>query len=142
MNLGSFASSGLSYEKFPVRAVEWLHRHGAGGRLLTHFNHGSFAIWRLYPLYRVALDGRYEETYPEETVHLARTALQPLSPGHEEALRSIDPDYIIVPGPDWAEDFRGNWDIVFSDSTSAVLARPGLETVDGRPERPMWTPGF
>lgn len=142
MNLRSFSSTGLSYEKFPVAAVEWLHRHGAGGRLLTHFNHGSFAIWRLYPLYRVALDGRYEETYPEETVQLAWLALQPNAPGHEDALRRIDPDYIIVPGPAWAEDFPGDWQTVFSDSTSVVLARPGLPTVDGRPERSMWTPGF
>ncbi len=137
-----FASSGLGYDIFPVGAVEWLAQRGAGGRLLTHFNHGSFALWRLYPLYQVAVDGRYEETYPEETVQLAWTALQPNAPGHEEALRRVAPDYILVPGADWARDFGPPWVVVYQDPVSAVLARPGLATASQRPSRPMWTPGF
>jgi hypothetical protein len=141
-NLASFASSGLSYARYPVGAVEWLHRHGAGGRLLTHFNHGSFALWRLYPLYQVAIDGRYEETYPQETVDLAWMAFQPQLPGHAEALQAIDPDYIIVPDPGWAGDLHGDWETVYADTASVVLARPGLETVDARPPRRMWSPGF
>jgi len=137
-----FASNGLGYDIFPVGAVDWLERRGAGGRLLTHFNHGSFAIWRLYPLYQVAVDGRYEETYPEETVRLAWTALQPNAPGHDEALRLVAPDYILVPGPDWARDFDPSWVMVYEDDVSAVLARPGLTVTADRPPRPMWTPGF
>ncbi|MGW8265717.1 MAG: hypothetical protein ACWGSQ_05065 [Longimicrobiales bacterium] len=142
INLKTFASSGLDYSRYPVDGVEWLHRHGAGGRLLAHFNHGSYAIWRLYPLYRVAVDGRYEETYPEETVQLAWAALYPNVPGHEDALRRIDPDYILLPGPDWARHFGDRWVLVHSDSVSAVLARPGLDAVENRPPRGMWVPGF
>lgn len=142
MHLARFASTGLGYAQYPMGAFEWLERHGQGGRLLTHFNHGSLAIWRLYPLYRVAVDGRYEETYPEETVQLAWTALQPNAPGHDEALAAVDPDYILVPGADWAADFRGDWVTVYADRISAVLARPGLESTADRPPRPMWRPGF
>jgi hypothetical protein len=136
------AAPGLDYEGYPVGAVEWLHRHGDGGRLLTHFNHGSYALWRLYPLYQVAIDGRYEETYPEETVELAALALQPHAPGHADALQQIDPDYIVVPGREWAADFGGDWRMVYSDSTSAVLARPGLGPERDRPPRGVWVPGF
>jgi hypothetical protein len=142
LNLKGFSDSGLDFSRYPVNAVEWLRQHGSGGRLLTHFNHGSYALWRLYPLYQVALDGRYEETYPEETVDLARAALQPHAPGHGDALRRIDPDYILVPGPDWAADFGGDWLMVYSDSVSAVLARPGLEAGEAGPSRGMWVPGF
>lgn len=142
VNLGAFASSGLDYSRYPVEAVEWLHRHGAGGRLLTHFNDGSYALWRLYPLYQVAIDGRYEETYPEETVQLAQAALEPDAPGHRDALRELDPDYILLPRPEWANDFSERWLRVYSDSSWAVLARPGLATIEERPPRGMWVPGF
>jgi hypothetical protein len=137
-----FAERGLGYTQYPVGAIEWLERHGAGGRVLTHFNHGSFALWRLYPLYQVAIDGRYEETYPHETVDMTRLALQPTAPGHAAALRAVDPDYIVVPGVSWARDFGPPWVMVYQDETSAVLARPGLEAGADRPVRPMWQPGF
>jgi hypothetical protein len=90
----------------------------------------------------VAIDGRYEETYPEETVELAALALQPHAPGHADALQQIDPDYIVVPGREWAADFGGDWRMVYSDSTSAVLARPGLGPERDRPPRGVWVPGF
>lgn len=137
-----FADRGLGYAEYPVGAVDWLERHGAGGRVLTHFNHGSFAIWRLYPLYQVAIDGRYEETYPQETMDMAWLALQPTEPGHAAALRAVDPDYIVVPGVSWARDFGPPWITVYEDETSVVLARPGLEGGADRPARPMWEPGF
>jgi predicted small integral membrane protein len=142
VHLVGFSSTGLGYEKYPTGALDWLYRHGAGGRLLSHFNHGSLAIWRLYPHYQVAVDGRYEETYPEETVQLAWTALQPNAPGHDEALARVAPDYILVPGAEWASDFRGGWQTVYADSASAVLARPGLDSYADRTPRPMWAPGF
>jgi len=140
--LADFARAGLGYAPYPVGAVEWLERHGAGGRLLTHFNHGSYAIWRLYPLYQVAIDGRYEETYPQETIEAAWIALQPTAPGHAEALRQIAPDYILVPDAAWARDFGADWRIVYEDAGSVVLSRPSLPVDANRAVRPAWTPGF
>lgn len=136
--------SGLSYEEYPTGAVEWLDRFGAGGTVLTHFNHGSFALWRLYPRYRVAIDGRYEETYLDDRIHVAGRALQPHVEGHGDALRRLGPDYIVVPGGlEWAEDFGASWRIVYDDTESVVLARPELPVLDEpRPDRPMWDPGF
>lgn len=136
--------SGLSYEEYPTGAVEWLDRYGAGGRVLTHFNHGSFALWRLYPRYRVAIDGRYEETYLDERIHIAWRALQPHAEGHDDALRRLDPDYIVVPGGlEWARDFGTGWRIVYDDPEAVVLARPELPVLEEpRPSRPMWEPAF
>lgn len=135
---------GLSYARYPAGAVEWLDRYGAGGRLLTHFNHGSFALWRLYPRYRVAIDGRYEETYREGTLRLAWRALQPFAEGHDEALGRLDPDYILVPGGiEWAEDFGDGWAVLYRDDASVVLGRPELPVRDEpRPARSMWEAGF
>lgn len=141
-NLYEFSTTGLDFSRYPVGAVEWLERSGAGGRVLTHFNHGSYALWRLYPEYQVAVDGRYEETYPEETVALAWKAIDPYLPGHEEALSILAPDYIVVPSQEWAEGFGTEWQRVYTDETGVVLARPGLTTERSRPARSMWVPGF
>lgn len=147
-NLRRFSDEGLSYEAYPVGAVEWLDRHGPGGRVLTHFNHGSYALWRLYPRYRVAVDGRYEETYPDQTVEMAALALQPLVPGHEEALAAVDPDFVVVPRRvlpqgEQAEAFGADWTVLYEDSSAVLIARPGqVGELASRPARPMWTPGF
>lgn len=86
----------FSYRNFPQSAVTWLCENGAGGNLLIHFNEASYALWALRGRYRVAIDGRYEELYPEETFRRALAASDPTDPDHDEALRWIAPDYIIA----------------------------------------------
>lgn len=137
------ATHGLDYSLFPTGAVEWLRAEGRGGRLLVHFNHGSFALWRLYPEYRVSVDGRYEETYPQATVDTVYRALLPEHPDHTQSLRAVAPDYILVEGPARAAAFGTAWRKVYEDARFVVLAHDTL-THDGppRPPRPMWTPGF
>jgi len=139
--IGEFARGGLDFERFPVEAVAWLETHGRGD-LLVHFNHGSYALWRLFPRYRVSVDGRYEEVYPQETVETVMTALDPGSEGHAEALRQVDPDYILVEGD--GSGFGPDWHTVYSDDRSSILSRepePPPRDPDAR-ERPMWVPGF
>jgi hypothetical protein len=140
-NLGQVAEEGLSYEAFPVGAVEWLETRGEGGRLLLHFNHGSFGLWRLYPEYLVSVDGRYEEVYPQSTVDLSFKAIDPREPGHEAALRELNPDYILVPVASWVSGFAPPWTTVYDDGRFAVLSRRS-EHSGGGPVRPMWSPGF
>jgi hypothetical protein len=52
---------------YPVHAVEFLETAPFGGNLLAPFNHGQFLLHRLYPKFRVAMDGRLEEVYPTST---------------------------------------------------------------------------
>ena len=141
-NLSQVAREGLGYEALPVEATDWLLRSGGGGRLLVHFNHGSYALWRLYPHYQVSVDGRYEETYPQSTVNLGYDAITPGGPNHEAALVEVDPDYILLPDAAWASRFGPDWERPYADERFAVLARSGLEPGAERPARPTWTPGF
>lgn len=80
---------------YPVAAVDWLQKNHAGGKLLVHFDMGSYALWRLFPHFQVALDGRYEEVYPDETVELVMGALDPRSKNQAQMLAQLDPDYIL-----------------------------------------------
>jgi hypothetical protein len=138
------AKAGLGYEAFPVEAVGWLEQYGAGGKVLVHFNHGSFALWRLYPHFLVSIDGRYEEVYPQSTFDLNWEAFFPELPGHEAALGALDPDYIVFNDPARVELFGPEWNLVHSDAHFAVLSKapPPSPSASPRPSRPMWQPGF
>jgi hypothetical protein len=143
LNVAAFARNGLDYDRYPTEAANWLASHGEGGRLLVHFNHGSFALWRLHPEYLVSLDGRYEETYPQSTIDVVHQALDPDHAEHQESLRAVAPDYILVEGPERADAFGAAWNVVFSDARFAVLSHDTL-THNRHPgaTRPMWVPGF
>lgn len=56
--------AGLMY---PVGAVDYLREHGFTGDLMTHYNHGSYVSWQLYPAVRVGMDSRYEVAYDPAT---------------------------------------------------------------------------
>jgi len=86
----------LSVDAYPVDAITWLQKHGNGGKLLIDFNNGSFAIWHLYPRYRISLDGRYEEVYPQTTVNMVTNALVPTTPVHLDDFARLNPDYAII----------------------------------------------
>ena len=121
-NVGRIGREGLSYDTHPVSAVDWLSTMGNGGRLLVYLNEGSFALWRLFPEYRVSMDGRYEETYPQETLDLVVSALLPDHPDHTKSLRSVAPDYILVQDTARAGAFGSDWNAVYRDDEFVVLA--------------------
>ena len=52
----------------PVEACEFLRRHDLGPKLLLRFDWGGYAIWHLYPEYRVSGDGRNLTVYDAEFV--------------------------------------------------------------------------
>jgi hypothetical protein len=51
---------------YPVGAIQYLHTHNMKGNILTEFSWGEYVIWNM-PQNRVAMDGRYETLYTEET---------------------------------------------------------------------------
>ncbi len=51
--------------RYPVGAVHFLQASPYRGAILNRFNDGEFLLWNLYPRFRVAIDGRYEEVYSQ-----------------------------------------------------------------------------
>jgi hypothetical protein len=80
----------------PIGAVDFLRGNGVRGNLLTPFNYGSYAMWKLRATMRVSMDGRYDLVYRPETYdrvsdfYLGQPAAQTL-------LTSPKPDAILVP---------------------------------------------
>lgn len=45
-------------QHFPAAAVAFLQQHRLPGAMMNHYNWGGYFIWKLYPQYRVFMDGR------------------------------------------------------------------------------------
>ncbi len=116
----------LRYTNTPVAAMEWLRRHREGGKLLVHFNEGSYALWRGYPRFTVSVDGRYEEVYPDSTVEASMGAYRASDPRQRTFLQQVLPDYILVcsmsaPGLD-EHAFGDGWSMIYRDRQCRILS--------------------
>lgn len=141
----------LDFSDYPLGAIEWLRDSRASGRLLVNFNHGSYALWRLFPNFKISVDGRYEEAYPEETVRDNALALNPKLPLSREALERINPTHILLSTPqsssDPALEFGNGWKVIYQDPSAAILSRDGEISVASSSNyrhvpTDMWTPRF
>ncbi len=129
----------LDYSRFPVQAMRWLRLNHKKGKLLVHFNEGSFALLAGYPDLKVSIDGRYEEVYPDSTVRLAFAALNPSASDFIPAFNSMRPDFVLLcqssvplqiveffPGV-WRELYRdpsGNCAVFGDDSDTVFQSKP------------------
>lgn len=65
---------------FPVAAVNFLKQHQLPGRIFNAYSFGGYLIWRLYPQYRVFVDGRadvYGGAFLERFVNIYRAEVNP-----------------------------------------------------------------
>jgi hypothetical protein len=110
---------------YPVGAIEHILNNHLSGKLLTGFNWGEYALWKLYPQCLVALDGRFETVYPKE-VFLPYFDFLLARENWREFIEKYPPDYILVNSqykiykllqqePRWREIYR--------DRGSALLQR-------------------
>jgi len=139
----------LDYSAYPVRELDWLRSHYRGGKLLVHFNEGSYALWKLYPHFQISLDGRYEEVYPDSTVNRVLHALTIHSPLQRTALASLNPDFVLLHRASEErarhKEFFGEFTPVFDGERFSILAKssgaaPTLQS--DRSVLPMWDADF
>ncbi len=124
----------LDLSAFPVQACDFLAAeanlkpplNNMPYRVLTEFNSGSYVLWRLFPNFQISVDGRYEELYPESTVELNNRALNGNGVEQQQALESINPDYILTTVPDYLSKISGfanSWKIVHQQSPFALIGK-------------------
>lgn len=56
------------YVGFPMETMDFIKANQIRGNMLADFNWGEFVIYSLYPSVKVAMDGRYETVYPQQSV--------------------------------------------------------------------------
>ena len=80
----------------PVREVDILSRAQAHGNLATPFGWGCYCSWRLNPLIKISMDGRYETTYPESTFELNDDFYEKRGTNWDQLIRDYPVDYVIL----------------------------------------------
>jgi hypothetical protein len=116
-------------ELFPSQAVEFLRSHSGPGRLFVYYDWGGYAVWRLYPQYRVFVDGR-ADLYGDDLLHQFQEASQ-LHAGWEQVLDKWGVQAVLVPPnamaqglllePRWHAEYRDSQAIVFLPSHPANI---------------------
>ncbi|MEW6505686.1 MAG: hypothetical protein AB1457_17140 [Chloroflexota bacterium] len=108
---------------FPVAAVDWVEQHPQSGRMFNYFPWGGYLLYRLYPEYRVFIDGQ-TDFYGEALTREYETVIT-LAKGWEDVLGRHSVEWAIIPAD---EPLRValqtiGWQEVYADSTAVVLRR-------------------
>jgi hypothetical protein len=128
-------------ELFPAQAMGFLSSHPMPSRLFVYYDWGGYAIWKLYPKYRVFVDGR-ADLYGDELLHQFQEAAQ-LRGQWDQILEKWGVQAVLVPpsgalaqglllDPRWHAEYRDSQAVLF------LPTNPTAKTVENQeihPER-------
>jgi hypothetical protein len=109
-------------ELFPSRAADYLRSHPMPSRLLAYYDWGGYAIWKLYPEYRVFVDGR-ADLYGDDLLRQFQEAIQ-LREGWNRVLDTWEVQAVLLPrfcalaqalrlDPGWHAEYRDSQAVLF-----------------------------
>jgi hypothetical protein len=121
-------------KQFPEKAVAFLRGSDQPRKIFVYYDWGGYAIWKLYPEYRVFVDGRADlygaELRSEDLLRQFQTAVQ-LRTGWRDVLDSWKVEAVLLP-PSCALAqallLDPNWQAAFRDSKAIVLVRTPVRT--------------
>ncbi|MGA9904720.1 MAG: hypothetical protein WA718_18120 [Terriglobales bacterium] len=112
-------------ERFPQKAVAFLRSADYPRRIFVFYDWGGYAIWNLYPEYRVFVDGR-ADLYGDDLLRQSINTVMDVRNGWREALDNWRVDAVLVP-PSCALAqallLDPAWHTAFSDSSAVILLR-------------------
>jgi len=118
-------------ERFPEKAVSLLRAGHYPERIFVYYDWGGYAIWKLYPEYRVSVDGR-ADLYGDDLLRQSIQTVVEIRTGWRDVLDRWQVEAILVP-PSCAVAqallLDPNWHVASSDSQAILLLRrqPALE---------------
>ena len=107
---------------YPAQAVDWILANKPGGNLFNPYNWGGYLIWRLYPEYRVYIDGRadvYGSSFLSDYIELTV-----MKPGWEEQFQQQEIQTVLAePNSVMANLLRQLpvWQVVFENENSVIF---------------------
>ncbi len=129
----------LNAQDYPAQAVAYLKAHKIGPNLCLTFQWGGYAIWSLYPDYKVSVDGRNTSVYAAD--YIPRTLEAYKNGDLKTFLGTPKPDVLLVENTspiDQAASASCLWTEVYRDPV-AVIYVPLIPA--GRPAVPAETSG-
>jgi len=115
-------------DRFPVGAVQYLKEVHFRGNVMTHFEHGAYVSWWLYPSAKVSVDSRYDVAFPPAIVDESFRFYE-AQPDWRNILEKYPTDLALIPAhtPVAALMPDSRWTLVYSDRSFLIYARPGLQ---------------
>jgi hypothetical protein len=111
-------------QKFPEAAVSFLQQQDPAGPMMNHYNWGGYFIWKLYPQYRVFMDGRadvYGDSFMTDFSHSYY-----LTDDWDKSLQAWGIRTVVLP-PDsplvTALRSAPEWKQIYGDSQTVILTR-------------------
>ena len=109
---------------FPQKAVAFLRAGDQPQRIFVYYDWGGYAIWKLYPEYRVFVDGR-ADLYGDDLLRQFKTAVH-LRSGWRDVLDSWKVEAVLVPPSSALSQallLDPKWHVAFVDSKAIILVR-------------------
>jgi hypothetical protein len=111
-------------KSFPKAAVDWMIENKPKGKIFNTYNWGGYLIWRIYPKYRVYIDGR-ADVYGDEFL-FDYASIYRAEPGWDEKLNKQAIQTILVESDSPLAHMLcqlPSWKIVFQDKLSIIFTR-------------------
>ena len=112
-------------EQFPQKAVAFLGSGNYSRRIFVFYDWGGYAIWKLYPKYRVFVDGR-ADLYADDLLRQSIKTVVELRTGWRDVLDRWKVEVVLVPPSSALAQallLDPNWHAEFSDSKAIILLR-------------------
>jgi hypothetical protein len=116
--------SKVEADDFPRKAVEFLQSGGYPQRIFAYYDWGGYVIWKLFPTYRVYIDGR-ADLYGENLLHRFKTAIN-ATDGWNGVLDQAGVDGALLPPSTaltQALEIDAGWRVAYRDPTAVFLVR-------------------
>jgi hypothetical protein len=112
-------------ERFPGSAVSFLRAAHYPEKLFVYYDWGGYAIWKLYPAYRVFVDGR-ADLYGDDLLRQSIQTVVEIRTGWRDVLDRWKLQAVLVP-PSCALTqallLDPDWHVAFRDSQAIILLR-------------------
>ncbi|MGA3103232.1 MAG: hypothetical protein ABSD53_02050 [Terriglobales bacterium] len=115
-------------ERFPRDAVAFLRATDQPSKLFVYYDWGGYAIWKLYPQYRVFIDGR-ADLYGDDLMRQSMQTTTELRTGWRDVLDHWGIDTVLIP-PSCALAqallLEPDWHTKVTDKAAILLVRAPL----------------
>jgi len=110
--------------RFPARAASFLDTQKLPAPIFNAYDFGGYLIWRLYPRYRVYIDGRtdlYGRAFFDQFLQVYEVTDDPRPVLDRDGIRTV----LVEPQSNLARFLRtqSNWKLVYEDPTAVIFSR-------------------
>jgi len=114
---------------YPAGVVDYLKQQDFHGNVMTHYNDGSYVMWKMWPAVKVGMDSRADIAYSDDRVREI-TAMYDGCPGWQTTLNRFPSDLLLINRAFalvHCMTQQSPWTKVYDDDAFELWQRPGLD---------------